>query len=334
MKTKDLIKKYWFVFTLAILAVVFVIFYAVEMNANSEKEIKTLKQDDSYVIYSIDGESYYADELYDELYSRYGFDSSYRALDRLVVESAVDTTSEMKTVASNNAQYLLSSYDRDTLDADLRSLGFNGIDDLANYYIYLQKNYALSKEYFLAHEEEYVTPYMEKSPRTISHILIKVADVEEIKNEDGTVTHKANPTEEETAKLNEVLEKLQSEDFAQVAYDYSEDSSNTNGGYLGLIDEDSKSKYVSEFADASMKLNEGEVSDVIVTQFGYHIIKCNASTVDTLLDNQDFISQLFDLHSNLYAQIILEKAQELNINIVDEGFKSELETRLNESEAE
>ena len=110
MKTKQLLKQYWFVLVLAILAIVFVAFYAIDLQANAEKEVQTMQVDDQYVVYSIDGENYYADDLYDELYTLYGFNTAFRALDRMVIEQAVETTSEMDTTAANNAQYILSIY--------------------------------------------------------------------------------------------------------------------------------------------------------------------------------------------------------------------------------
>ena len=333
MQTKELIKKYWFIMVLAVLAVGFIVFYAVDSAQHAEKEISALTVDDKSLIYSINGENYYADDLYEELKPRYAFTSNFMALDRLVTDKAVETTSEMESLAASNAQYLLSMYDEDTLANDLRSMGFNGIDELDDYYLYVQKNVQLSKDYFMQHQSEYVDPYIaEKNPRLISHILISVADVEETENEDGTTTLTAHPTAEEEAKLNEVLSALENEEFADVAYEYSDDGSASNGGYLGLIDEDSKSTYVEEFADVAMSLEEGEVSDVVLSQYGYHIIKCDATTASNLLNSQDFLSALYSRQSNLYAKVIVEKAEELGIVIDDEEFQNEINENLNESE--
>jgi peptidyl-prolyl cis-trans isomerase C len=59
------------------------------------------------------------------------------------------------------------------------------------------------------------------------------------------------------------------EDFAKVAKDVSKDAG-PDGGDLGWF---TKDKMIPEFADAAFKLNEGEVSDPVKTQFGWHIIK-------------------------------------------------------------
>ena len=72
-------------------------------------------------------------------------------------------------------------------------------------------------------------------------------------------------------KAEEALKKVKSgEDFAQVAKEYSEDSTASNGGELGTF---GKGQMVSEFENAAFSMKPGEISDIIKTQYGYHIIK-------------------------------------------------------------
>src|SRR5881392_2331419 len=59
--------------------------------------------------------------------------------------------------------------------------------------------------------------------------------------------------------------------FAQLASRYSEDpSSKVQGGSLGLS---TRGQFVREFDDAAWQLAPGAVSEVVKTQFGYHIIR-------------------------------------------------------------
>ncbi|MFD0937321.1 peptidylprolyl isomerase, partial [Methylobacterium trifolii] len=61
------------------------------------------------------------------------------------------------------------------------------------------------------------------------------------------------------------------EDFAKVAAETSKDpGSKAEGGDLGWF---SKERMVKEFADAAFKMQPGQVSDPIKTQFGWHVIK-------------------------------------------------------------
>jgi len=70
----------------------------------------------------------------------------------------------------------------------------------------------------------------------------------------------------------EILEKIKAgEDFATLAGQYSDDpASAKRGGDLGLI---SRGDFVPEFETAAYKLKDGEISDIVQTQFGFHIIQ-------------------------------------------------------------
>ncbi|MBX7150914.1 peptidylprolyl isomerase [bacterium] len=60
-------------------------------------------------------------------------------------------------------------------------------------------------------------------------------------------------------------------DFAALAKKYSNDpSSAKKGGELGWFN---RADFVKEFAEAAVKLEPGEISDIVKTQFGYHIIQ-------------------------------------------------------------
>jgi peptidyl-prolyl cis-trans isomerase C len=61
------------------------------------------------------------------------------------------------------------------------------------------------------------------------------------------------------------------EDFAKLAGELSKDpGSGKEGGDLGWFEKD---RMVPEFAEAAFKLDKGGVSEIVKTQFGFHIIK-------------------------------------------------------------
>ena len=76
---------------------------------------------------------------------------------------------------------------------------------------------------------------------------------------------------EKEALAKEILEKIkEGGSFAKLAEQYSIDGSRRRGGDLGFF---GKGMMVREFENAAFALNKGEVSGVVKTEFGYHIIK-------------------------------------------------------------
>jgi parvulin-like peptidyl-prolyl isomerase len=113
-----------------------------------------------------------------------------------------------------------------------------------------------------------------------SHILIMLPEQREQRaqgeeKKEGQPAQPAKPaTKEDARKLAEqLLARVKAgEDFAKLAKEYSDDTgSGQQGGDLGFFRKDVR--FVPEFKEAVFKLKPGEVSDIVETQFGYHIIK-------------------------------------------------------------
>jgi peptidyl-prolyl cis-trans isomerase C len=93
-----------------------------------------------------------------------------------------------------------------------------------------------------------------------SHILIRVDE-----KADGAAKAKAKAT------IETVLKKAKAgEDFGKLAQQYSQDGSAAQGGDLGYFP---RGQMVPAFSDAAFALKPGEVSGVVTTPFGYHVIK-------------------------------------------------------------
>ena len=74
------------------------------------------------------------------------------------------------------------------------------------------------------------------------------------------------------AKLNSFRDRVyKGEDFKMLATLYSDDpGSATRGGELGFVN---RGDLVPEFERAAFRLKEGEISEVVESQFGYHIVQ-------------------------------------------------------------
>ena len=81
-------------------------------------------------------------------------------------------------------------------------------------------------------------------------------------------SHILVPTEDKAKWLYKELQK--GRDFAKLAKEYSECPSKEKGGDLGFFE---RGQMVKEFEDVAFKMKEGDFSEPVKTQFGYHIIK-------------------------------------------------------------
>ncbi|MFZ3136687.1 MAG: peptidylprolyl isomerase [Thermodesulfovibrionales bacterium] len=139
------------------------------------------------------------------------------------------------------------------------------------------------KAYYESHKDEFKTPEMVRA----RHILIKTDP-----SASGEEKKKAKE------KAEEILKKIKAgEDFVKLATDVSDDTATkTNGGELGFF---SKGRMVTPFEDAAFSLKPGEVSGIVETQFGYHIIKVE--------EKKEPGMELFDFAKEKFRQKLLQE---------------------------
>lgn len=78
--------------------------------------------------------------------------------------------------------------------------------------------------------------------------------------------------EERRKQITEIQKRAKAgEDFAGLARQFSQDGAAQSGGDLGYFP---REMMVKPFSDVAFSLKKGQISDVVETQFGFHVIQC------------------------------------------------------------
>lgn len=216
----------------------------------------------------------------------------------------------------------------DELTTDLK-VEDKEIEDYYQEQLDFQKDYPSMAAYYSP-----VKIVTEPASRLVKHILIKFSD-EDAK---GIESLRQEGKEEEADALREEkLEAIQSnarkvldranaeEDFEALIDQFGEDPGmeleENKDGYSMLRDE----SMLPEFLEASFQLQEGEISDLVPTDYGYHIIKVYEAKEDMIAPLEDVKE---DIRSVLLNQKKSEKTGELIDQWLEEADIKKFENRL------
>ena len=175
----------------------------------------------------------------------------------------------------------------------------------------------------------------------VRHILIKA---------DGKDPEASAVAKKKMESIRE--EALKGKDFIQLAKKHSEDTGTKDqGGDLGFI---SQGQVVPEFEKAAFSLKPGEISEIVQTPYGFHILKVEevveAKTeplekakgqIEALLRNRTARGLAYDAADQAFAVASKDKqldgfAKEKNLKIKETGFfspedKTELDPKLKDA---
>ncbi len=149
-------------------------------------------------------------------------------------------------------------------------------------------------------------PDLFKQPEQVqaSHILIKIDPKAD-----------ASQKDEARKKIEKIQKRLQKdEDFAALAKEFSQCPSNAKGGDLGYFQ---RGQMVPPFEQVAFALKPGEVSDIVETKFGYHLIKVIDKKAETRIPYKDVKDKLeqhlkqekVQKEVTLYVEKLKEKAK-------------------------
>jgi parvulin-like peptidyl-prolyl isomerase len=133
--------------------------------------------------------------------------------------------------------------------------------------------------------------------------------------QDDSIEENDKDKQEARDKIEFVQEQLEKgAEFGDMAREYSDDASNSpDGGDLGFI---TRGQMVEEFENAAFALEIDEVSDIVETQFGYHLIKLFDREEEGILAFEEVKDDI----SNYIAELNkLEKWEEFIMSLIEDA---------------
>jgi peptidyl-prolyl cis-trans isomerase D len=202
----------------------------------------------------------------------------------------------------------------------------------------IEPDQASMEEYFKKNRERYRVPekiktaWLELDPKAFGE-QVKIEDREiegyyEYRMDTFREPHKvkarhilfklsegaAETKEKEVRNLAKgILEEArQGKDFAGLALKYSEGPTKSKGGDLGYFEAGQMDK---SFEDAAFKLKKGEISDLVRTRFGYHIIKVEDIKEERTKPLEEVRDQIIE---SLITNLATELAHEKGLTLIDQ----------------
>ena len=304
---------------------------AVLLLVTSCGKVPKLKNGDEAVVTMKDGDIS-VEELYSEMKEKYALDMLITKIDTAILNNVYKTDDEEKNYIDKQLEtikYYYETYYKSQYKSFQEYLTQNGVeseDELKeNIRLTYKRNKAI-KDYVksIITDKEIEKYYDEEifGDISASHILSKP------EYDDNASDEEKKEAEKKALKeAKEVIAKLKKgEDFAELAKEYSDDSSNSKSG--GKLADFNHGQMVEAFEDAAKELKVGSYTTTPVkTEFGYHIILKTAQKDKPALKEvkDDIISDLTDEKlkddSTLEVTALVELRKKHKVEIQDKDIK-------------
>lgn len=229
--------------------------------------------------------------------------------DTIFRQKAMELGYDINT-AGNEASDLISNalekQGEENFLVNANSLGISNADSYRRIYTNITVFEDVSRE-ILSNPSKYIddinllSDYIGNKGATVQHVLIM------------NNTEKGDPLE----IVNKVLHKAKAgEDFVQLMKEYNEDTGEEEVGYTFA-----EGEMVSSFENAAFNLDIGEISSVVESDYGYHIIKRNAGAYE--LQNYWASLSNVNIHESAYQIVdfdgVMEMVRYANSNRIQKG---------------
>lgn len=239
----------------------------------------------------------------------------YAVLRQLCEENGISVTSEQDA----DLQSQIDAYEDENGEGSFQTLlQSSGLSQDGFYYVntnsYLFTSLAdkLVGEPTDADLEQYVA---DNGIYAVKHILLKTTDKDVTDDADNVTMTADEFNAQQKALAEDLLSQLQASDdmealFDQLMNEYSEDGRDSDGslaapnGYVA-----GPNDMIPEFEEASMALKPGELSDIVETSAGYHIIL--RLPVDASNYHDDWISEQADA-------LVMEGVEAADVSVSDD----------------
>lgn len=304
---------------------------AVLLLVTSCGKVPKLKNGDEAVVTMKDGDIS-VEKLYSEMKEKYALDMLITKIDTAILNNVYKTDDEEKNYIDKQLEtikYYYETYYKSQYKSFQEYLTQNGVeseDELKeNIRLTYKRNKAI-KDYVksIITDKEIEKYYDEEifGDISASHILIKPEYDKNASDEE-----KKEAEKKALKEAKEVVAKLKKgEDFAELAKEYSDDSSNSKSG--GKLADFNHGQMVEAFEDAAKELKVGSYTTTPVkTEFGYHIILKTAQKDKPALKEvkDDIISDLTDEKlkddSSLEVTALVELRKKHKVKIQDKDIK-------------
>ena len=274
--------------------------------------------DDVFV--SVNGKNLSANDMYNELKEKYGVDVLIELVDKIILEEKYEENDDLKEYVDAQIEQYISSYGEEGFAQALEQSNMTEDDLRQTIALDYRRNQAALDYAKKQVSDDELNDYYENDYRgdiKASHILITP-------DENAEDSEKAD--EEALNQAKDIIKQLdEGADFAELAKEYSDDGSASEGGDLGYF---GKGTMVDEFEDAVVELEVGEYTkEPVKSTYGYHIIlKVDEKEKPKLEDVKDELieelaNQKLNENSTLKYEALVQLRKDAGLEIQDDGIK-------------